>query len=173
MTIITVEIKDVVSINLGDIIVIGTAIAVAFHLIYMERYSKQEDDGNLILSQFFALSFYSIIFFVFTDFPFNGFEINTILQFNVGIALFVTIVFATIFAFSIQILAQKRGVSAIIVALIFTSEPVFALLTSLIVGAEKLTIKGILGSGLIFIAIIGSILFQFRNSEGLSYNSDG
>jgi drug/metabolite transporter (DMT)-like permease len=165
LIILTVNISEIISVNLGDIIVLGTAVAIVFHLIYMEKYSQQENDGDLILSQFLATAFYSIIFFFIADFPFNGFDINIILRFNVIIALFVTIVFATIFAFSVQIFAQKKGVSAIIVALIFASEPVFALITSLLVGAEELTINGLIGSTIIMIAILGSIFSQFNISK--------
>ncbi|MHA1983577.1 MAG: DMT family transporter [Candidatus Hodarchaeales archaeon] len=165
LAILTIEVSEIISVNTGDIIVLGTAIAIAFHLIYMEKYSQQENDGNLILSQFLATAFYSIIFYLITDFPFNGFDIGIILRFNVIVALFVTIVFATIFAFSIQIFAQKRGMSAIIVALIFASEPVFALIISLLAGAEELTFNGLIGSTIIMIAILGSIFSQFRNSK--------
>ncbi|MHA1989985.1 MAG: DMT family transporter [Candidatus Hodarchaeales archaeon] len=165
LAIMTVEFGEIISVNIGDIIVIGTAVAIVFHIIYTEKYSKEIDEGYLILSQFLAIAFYSVIFFLVLDFPVNGFDMNAILEFNVLLALFITIIFATIFAFSIQIFAQKRGVSAIFVALAFAAEPVFAAITSLAVGVEEIALNGMIGSAIIMVAILGSIFVQFRNSE--------
>jgi drug/metabolite transporter (DMT)-like permease len=71
----------------------------------------------------------------------------------VWVTLFVTAVLASAFAFMSQTFAQKNGVSTTNVALIFSLEPVFALLIDIMIGVNP-SFQGLIGMIFIFIGMI-------------------
>jgi drug/metabolite transporter (DMT)-like permease len=64
-----------------------------------------------------------------------------------------TAIFATFLAFIVQTWSQAR-ISAVKVAVILTTEVVFAALFSVLLGAEPLTLRIIIGGSLILVAMI-------------------
>jgi drug/metabolite transporter (DMT)-like permease len=77
------------------------------------------------------------------------------------VTIFITAVFATSLAFLAQNYAQKHT-TATKAAIIFTAEPVFALIISSATLGETLSQKGILGATLI---IAGMLLSQLAGKE--------
>jgi drug/metabolite transporter (DMT)-like permease len=138
------------SINIGDIIVLGTAVSIAIQILLTDKFVKDEKVIILTLSQFFNMALLSFIVAVIFEpvffISFDNFS-NT-----VWIALLVTVIFATIYAFLVQTFAQKDTINPSLIAIIFAFEPVFALIYSLFVGEETLGIIRLLGMTLILLA---------------------
>jgi drug/metabolite transporter (DMT)-like permease len=158
------------TINTGDLIILLTAILLAIHIIYTSEFASNTSEGSLVISQFFAMACLSIPILVIIEvmIPYStGQSIGQIFIVNFGVilALVVTVIFATLYAFYVQTAAQKRKLPAEYVALVFAFEPVFALLTSLSVGAEILTIEKAIGAIIMFIAILGTIFTQGKRIE--------
>ena len=147
------------SVNPGDLIIILTAICIVFQIIFTGLWSQKTTEGGLVLSQFASMAVLSVVAIIL----FDGTQISFIFSFNSTIffALIVTIIFATIYAFYIQTAAQKREVPSHYVTFIFALEPVFALVVSLLVGAETLSIQRLVGAVIMLTAIMGTIYSQF------------
>jgi len=80
------------------------------------------------------------------------------------LAVVVTAVFATAFAFTAQAWAQQFTPPAH-TALIFALEPVFALLTSMILTREHLSEKAVVGAALL---LVGMIVSEFKSGTPVS-----
>ena len=146
------------TVNPGDLLIILTAICIVFQIIFTGIWSQKTSEGGLVLSQFASMAVFSVLSII----VFDGPQTSFIFSFNetVIFALIVTILFATLYAFYIQTAAQKRKIPSPYVAFIFALEPVFALVVSLLVGAETLSIQRLFGAAIMFLAIMGSIYSQ-------------
>jgi drug/metabolite transporter (DMT)-like permease len=133
--------------GLGEWLTLGCAIAFAAHLLTIARaapFVKARRLGTLQIG-FAALT-------MIVTLPLGGrphFHSAPI----VWIALAVTAVLATAAAFTIQSWAQQH-MAASHTALIFTLEPVFAWLVSLLFFGERLGTRAMLGAGLILTGIL-------------------
>ncbi|MHA1448851.1 MAG: DMT family transporter [Candidatus Hodarchaeales archaeon] len=160
LAMLTLDFDNLV-INIGDMLVLFTAVLVAIHIIGTDRLTKTEPVNYLVLSQFISMSLISVAVALVLE---PGIFIATVISLDVYItspvivALFLTVIFATIFAFTIQTLAQEREISPLVIALIFALEPVFALVSSVYFGEEQLTLMKLAGMTVIFIAIVLSII---------------
>ena len=156
---ITIEFSTL-QFNIGDIIVLGTAVCLAIQIVYTDQFVKIESPIDLTISQLLCttvLSFLSAVLFEIKDFK----MIQTYSE-PVYFALILTALFATIYGFFVQTYSQET-VNPILIAIIFTFEPVFALLISLWVGEEMLNITKVVGMGLIVLATVLAIIQENRN----------
>lgn len=113
------------SINAGDAIIILTAIAVAYHVLVTDT-AKSHDPIVLVTIQLYVVAIEAFVVAYFRKsiwLPWVAPQPQV-----VWITLVVTAVFATAFAFVSQTVAQKSGVRAGTIAIIFALEPLFALL---------------------------------------------
>ncbi len=134
-------------IGLGEWLCLGCAVAFAAHLLMLARAAPRVSARRLGTLQ---IGFAAVVMLV--TLPLGGrphFH-GTLM---VWVALAVTAVLATAAAFTIQSWAQQY-LPASHTALIFTLEPVFAWLTSLLFFGEQLGRRALLGAGL----ILGGIL---------------
>ncbi|PEM44482.1 EamA family transporter [Bacillus toyonensis] len=139
--------------NIGDILVLGCAIAFAAHILINGFYSKKISPLLLSTSQVLTVGiFSSICAFLFEDWE-NLFSISLWTNHSFLFALFLTSLFATSIAFFIQTSAQKHT-SPTRVAIIFAMEPVFAALTGVLVANEQLSMSAIFGCLCIFLGMI-------------------
>ncbi|WP_259417165.1 DMT family transporter [Bacillus toyonensis] len=139
--------------NIGDILVLGCAIAFAAHILINGFYSKKISPLLLSTSQVLTVGiFSSICAFLFEDWE-NSFSISLWTNHSFLFALFLTSLFATSIAFFIQTSAQKHT-SPTRVAIIFAMEPVFAALTGVLVANEQLSMSAIFGCLCIFLGMI-------------------
>ncbi|MDQ0162801.1 DMT family transporter [Bacillus alveayuensis] len=148
---------DFTKLNLGDLLVLFCAFAFAFHIIFTDKYSKKLQAYPLTIVQIFTVSIFSFIasfLFEIWKYPINW---NMVANTKVIIALFVTSLLATAYAFVVQTKFQAYT-TASRVALIFAMEPVFAAITAFIYQNERLTILSGIGCLLIFLAMIISEL---------------
>jgi len=129
----------------GEIFTLIAAFFVALHINFTDIYSKKYNIYTLVTFQFLTVALLSLIFI-----PFEKGEIN--FTKDVLIALFITVVFATVFAYFIQTYAQKFTTPTK-TAIIFTMEPVSAAIFGYFYG-ETLNTKQILGALLILIAML-------------------
>jgi drug/metabolite transporter (DMT)-like permease len=146
-------------IGLGEWLCLGCAVAFAAHLLTLARAALVVSARRLGTLQ---IGFAAVVLLV--TLPLGGrpyFHATTM----VWVALGVTAVLATAAAFTIQSWAQQH-LPASHTALIFTLEPVFAWLTSLLFFGEQLGRRAMLGAGLI---LAGILLAELRpTSRGRS-----
>jgi drug/metabolite transporter (DMT)-like permease len=146
-------------IGLGEWLCLGCAVAFAAHLLMLARAAPRVSARRLATLQ---IGFAAMVLLV--TLPLGGrphFHGTAMLW----IALGVTAVLATAAAFTIQSWAQQH-LPASHTALIFTLEPVFAWLTSLLFFGEQLGRRAMLGAGLI---LAGILLAELRpTSRGKS-----
>lgn len=132
--------------NPGDLLTIGCAVAFAFHLLVLGYYSQRERFEAVALGQIAcaaALSTASLA----VERP------QVVWSSEVLFAIVLTAIFATAIAFALQTWGQQYTTPTR-TALIFALEPVFALATAVLVGGEKLTLTAVLGGALILIGIL-------------------
>ncbi|KFM98909.1 DMT family transporter [Bacillus clarus] len=144
---------DSFQLNIGDILVLGCAVAFAAHILINGFFSTKISPLLLSTSQVLAVGiFSSICAFLFEDSE-KLFSISLWTNHSFLFALFLTSLFATSISFFIQTSAQKHT-SPTRVAIIFAMEPVFAALTGVLVANEQLSISAIIGCLCIFLGMI-------------------
>jgi drug/metabolite transporter (DMT)-like permease len=149
--------------NRGDVLTLGTAVAIAFHILFSETYIRNQSDPiTLAFHQFLVVGLLSLLFATAVGSPIVSISSKAWGQ------VFYMALFATVAAFLIQNYSQ-RHLDAVSVALIFTLEPVFAAIFSWTIGGETLVPSRALGGGLIVIAMIVSEL----RPQGLSGSGFG
>jgi drug/metabolite transporter (DMT)-like permease len=147
MALLTVpSIEHGIRLNRGDLLTIGCAVAFAFHLLVLGYFSQRERFEAVALGQIACAAMLSTVSLA-VEKPVVTWNANVVF------AVLVTAVFATALAFGLQTWGQQYT-TATRTALIFALEPVFALLTAVSVGGEKLTVAAISGGAL----ILGGIL---------------
>ncbi len=137
-------------IEIGDAIIVLTAIAVALHVLYTERVSGHDPIG-LVIVQLFVVSTEAYIVAMARGTVWNPFS-GMNLPYIVWVTLVVTSVLATAFAFFSQTYSQNVGVPSSHIAIIFALEPIFALLIDIF--------RGVIPNLQIF---IGMLLILFSN----------
>lgn len=135
------------AVNRGDVLVLFGAISFALHIVLVGKYTLKFSFQHLVPLQILTVGAISI-----AALPFDR---SLKLHWTGGLvlALTVTSILATAFAFSVQNWAQKYTPPAH-TALIFALEPVFAAITSIVVVRERMGGKVIVGSGLILAGMV-------------------
>src|SRR6187551_539979 len=141
-------VKPSATMNLGDAMTIGCAVAFAGHIVCLERYTRLFDAPSLLLWQMGAMTLLFFPMMMWEQAPAQAFLPTATL----AIGLTVTGVFAT-GAFAVQMWAQQL-IPAQQVALIFASEPAYAAWLSWYFLGETLDVQGWFGSGLILTAVL-------------------
>lgn len=134
------------SIGVGELFVLTSAIMFAIHIILLSRWSKHFDTYLLTFVQLFTCALVAGV-----PAAINGFTLPPDSQTWSVVAF--TAVFATFLAFIVQTWSQAR-ISAVKVAVILTTEVVFAALFSVLLRVEPLTIRIIIGGSMILVAMI-------------------
>ena len=145
---------DSSSLQLGDLYILLCAFSFAMQIIMTAKYARGLNALALTIVQLCTvtlLSFLSAV--IFNEDISLIIDPSIMLQTDVWLALLVTSVFATAFAFLGQTYFQAY-ISPTRVALIFATEPVFAALTSYLWIGEKLTATSVSGCMLILFSMI-------------------
>lgn len=156
MGLMTVQ-RDILHVSAGDLLVAGSAVAYAFHILVLGRYAKQADVGWLAVFQIATAAVLGSLTFWWAE------PLHVTWTGAVWTALAVTSVLATAVAFALQTWAQKHTTPTR-TALIFSLEPVFAWLTSYVIAGEVLTSRALAGAALILAGILIVELKPFRFS---------
>lgn len=147
----------------GELLTFLCAICVAFQIIFIEIYTKEDDS---ILLGIIQIAFSAICCSI--GWGVTGFE-KVCINNDIIITLFVTGVLATAVAFTAETYVQKFT-SSTHTALIFSLEPVFGLMFALIIpdntgAAEVITFIKIIGCFLILCGVLISELNLFKKKE--------
>ncbi|ACM92651.1 permeases of the drug/metabolite transporter (DMT) superfamily [Nautilia profundicola AmH] len=146
---------DISGFGKGEILTLISTVFVAFHINYTDIYSKKYNLYTLVTFQFLAVGILSLIFV-----PFE--KGNITFSKDVLIALIVTVLFATVFAYFIQTYAQKFTTPTK-TAIIFAMEPVSAAIFGYFYG-EHLSFIQIIGAVLVIFAMLvaetGDLFFR-------------
>lgn len=131
----------------GDLLILVTAVAFAFHIVLLGRFSPQHDSRLLATGQLAVPAFGFTAVALLTErlvVPNRG---------SLWFALLLTGVGASAAAFLIQTWAQ-RHLSPTRTAVVLTMEPVFAGLFGYLLLGERLSARGWLGAGMILVSIL-------------------
>ena len=137
---------DLSSINFGDVLTFGCAIAFALHCLALSHVSPRIPFQPLALLQVGFCAVFMALSLPFIEHP--QFHVTPRLMIAIGIAS----ALATAAAFSIQSWAQAI-LPPTHIALLLTMEPVFAWITSFLVLGERLGLRQASGALLILIGI--------------------
>ncbi len=143
--------RDLAQVNPGDWLTLGCAIAFALHIIFLGRATERVSYKAVAILQ---TGFAAVL--MGTSAPLFE-HLHVVWSSRVIFAVFVTAVFATAFAFTIQSWAQQFTPPTH-TALILTLEPVFAAMTSYIVLRERLGPRALAGCALILAGVVISEL---------------
>lgn len=150
----------------GDFFVLLGAFSFAMHIIMTGRHAKHHHAVSLTLIQIATVAILSFICSLLFENPSEMYQLEVLLQKEVFIALLITAILATAFAFLAQTYFQAYT-SPTRVALIFALEPVFAAFTSYFVIDEQFTISMIFGCCLILAGIILAELPTRKKSRNI------
>lgn len=139
------------SMNLGDVLTIFSAVAFAIQILLVDKYAKNVDIVLMSCLQMFVIGILALIPSIIVESA--ALHIN---ELTIGSILF-TAVFCTIYAFIIQNKMQPYT-NPTHAAVIFLAEPVFSAVFSTFIG-DKLTGKTL--KGCIFI-LIGMIIINLK-----------
>ncbi len=132
----------------GDLLVLVCAVAFAAHIVALGRYAPGGDTRRLAIDQ---LAVATLVFAALT--PTGGIE--TTIPTGVWVALAVTALGATAYGFAIQTWAQAH-LSPTRTAVILALEPAFAALFGYWWLAERLSVRGWVGAGLILAGMLAA-----------------
>jgi len=135
------------SLNRGDLLTIGCAIAFAAHIVTLGHYSGRISFEMLSISQVATAAVLGISLCWWAEPP------RLVWRPAVVYAIIVTGLLATALAFTVQAWAQQHT-SSTRTALIYTLEPVFAWLTSYLVVGEGLSSRAAAGAALILSGVL-------------------
>jgi len=146
LTLMTVE-RDLLSLSRGDLLVMGCAVAYAFHILLLGRFAQSANAGVLAVMQIATAAVLSSATFWWAE------PIRIQWSRDLWIALAVTSLLATALAFAVQTWAQRWS-SPTRTALIFSTEPVFAWVTSFALAGELLSRRATVGAALVLAGIL-------------------
>lgn len=137
------------SVNRGDLLTLGCAVAFGFHIIFLGRATTTYDFRQIAFLQTATAAVLMSVTAPLLE------QVSSTWSWRVWAAIFITGLLGTAIAFSIQAWAQQFT-PATHTALIFALEPVFAWLTSYLVEGERLGLRASLGALLILAGVIVS-----------------
>ncbi|WP_455660776.1 DMT family transporter [Pradoshia sp.] len=164
--------SDLSSINFGDVLTFICAICFGLQLVYTAKYVSKADTANLVLIQCLTVGILSGISSLLFEPPVSSSVFGSPIVIT---ALLITSLFATVFAFVAQTHYIKYTTPAH-VALIFATEPVFAVIGDFAWNGALLGPAAITGSVLILAGMVLAevplprpiLAFFTRNKEELA-----
>jgi drug/metabolite transporter (DMT)-like permease len=148
---LTIPAEGLAYLNRGDVLTFVAAGLYAVHIILVGEYTKQHSATALSLVQVAACAAMAwVMAGVASAIRWQPVRFEWRWELYLGIS--VCAVFATAVAFSIQLWAQ-RDTTPSHAAILFTLEPVFAVITSYILIRERLAPRAILGAAFVLVGI--------------------
>ncbi len=149
---LTVPAEGLSRLNHGDLLTLGAAALYAVHIILVGDYTRRHSVAALSVLQVAACAVLAWM----ATFAASGASWQPV-RFDAGwqlaASILVCAVFATAIAFSVQLWAQQYT-SPSHAAIIFTLEPVFAVITSYLVIGERLNRRSLVGAVLVLAGIL-------------------
>lgn len=149
---LTVPAEGLGGLNRGDPIVFLGAVSFALHIIFVARYVERHSVGTLTFTQIATTALLATIFVpVFSRLRWE--QPHWAWTGNLIFAVLITSIGSTVIGFSFQVWAQQYA-SPTHTAILISMEPVFAVLTSWLLGREHLGGRLLLGAALILAGIL-------------------
>jgi drug/metabolite transporter (DMT)-like permease len=133
--------------NRGDLLTIVCAVFFASQIIFVEIYTRRLDFIKLVFAEFLAVTILSSI----SAFAFENIQI--IFSSYVVVAILIISIPATALALTVQMWAQ-RITTATRVGIIFTTEPIFAMMFAYILAQEIFGTFEFIGAAIILIGML-------------------
>jgi drug/metabolite transporter (DMT)-like permease len=154
---LTVPTTGVAHLNRGDVLTFFAAMSYAVHIILVGDYAREHSAAALSVLQVLACAAMAWLTALGADaIRWQPMRFHSTWQLWIGIA--VCAVFATAVAFSLQLWAQQFTTPSH-AAIIFTLEPVFAVITSYVVLSDRLGPRSVVGGALVLAGILAAELF--------------
>jgi len=150
--------NEKVVLQLGDSLVLLSALFFALHIILIEKYVHQSDVILLSIFQFGATGILSLLFAFFFE------EMAWANIYSAIIPILYAGLFSVGIAYTLQVFAQKK-VQAEIAAIILSFESAFAMLGGWLILNEQHQWKALLGAGLMLTGIILSQIKFYANEK--------
>ncbi len=153
---LTVPATGVAHLNRGDVLTFFAAMSYAVHIVLVGEYAREHSAAALSVLQVLACAVMAWLTALGAEaIRWQPLRFHSTSQLWIGIA--VCAVFATAVAFSLQLWAQQFTTPSH-AAIIFTLEPMFAVITSYLVLDERLGLRSIAGAGLVLAGILAAEL---------------
>lgn len=149
---LTVPKTGIAGLNAGDVFALGCAVMFAFHIIFVGHFSRRYSAAALSFLQIAAAAALTMIFLPLLAAA--HWEAPRI-EWNASLisGVLITALGATALCFSLQVWAQQYATPAH-TAILISLEPVFAALTSVILGSEHISWRVLNGAALVFVGIV-------------------
>jgi drug/metabolite transporter (DMT)-like permease len=147
---------DLATLNLGDVLTVGCAVAFALHIVVLGRAAPRMEPAPLALLQMAVICAISLPAALAFESP------GLVYPASFWIAVLFLGIACSAFAFAVQTWAQRHTLPSR-VALIFSLEAVFAALLSVIVVGERLSPLEWLGGGLVLAGVLLAELTQAKS----------
>src|SRR5258706_957125 len=149
---LTIPNAGVAHLNRGDVLTFVAAASYAVHIILVSEYTKERSASALSVLQVIACAAMAwVMTGIAAAIRWQPMRFNPTRSLLLGVA--VCAVFATAVAFSIQLWAQQYT-SPGHAAILFTLEPVFAVLTSYLFLGERLATRALFGAAFVLSGIL-------------------
>jgi drug/metabolite transporter (DMT)-like permease len=151
---LTVPVTGVAHLNRGDVLTFFAAISYAVHIILVGEYAKQHSAAALSVLQVLACAMMAwLTAFGAHAIRWQAMRIEPSRELWIGVAI--CAVFATAVAFSLQLWAQQFTTPSH-AAILFTLEPVVAVITSYLALGERLGLRAIAGAAMVLAGILAA-----------------
>ncbi len=140
--------------NIGDLITFGAAISYAFYIIFLDKITKEENPALMTAIQFLVTAILGLITSLFLEDPFIKFSPNLIYS-----ILYLVILGSVVSIYLMNL--YQRDTTPMRAVLIYSLEPVFAVLFALVILKESFSFREIVGSVLILLGVLVSELWEF------------
>ena len=148
---LTIPAEGIAYLNRGDVLTFVAAGSYAVHIILVGEYTKQHSATALSLVQVAACAAMAWVMAGFAA-AIRWQPVRFEWRWELYLGILICAVFATAVAFSIQLWAQRYTTPSH-AAILFTLEPVFAVITSYILIRERLAPRALLGAGFVLAGI--------------------
>ena len=146
-----VALDDNLSVGRGDLLTLVCCVFYALHIVVSAKFTRTMDVMLLTIGQFFFAAMWSWVLAFLFEPPLIVSEMGT----EIWMVLGYLCVFATAGALGLQTFGLKYT-SPSAGALILSLESVFGVIFSILVGAEEVTVRLLIGFAVIFFAIVVS-----------------
>ena len=146
-----VALDDNLSVGRGDLLTLVCGVFYALHIVVSAKFTRSMDVMLLTIGQFFFAAAWSWVLAFLFEPPLIVSEMST----EIWLVLGYLCVFATAGALGLQTFGLKYT-SPSAGALILSLESVFGVIFSIMVGAEEVTVRLLIGFAVIFFAIVVS-----------------
>jgi drug/metabolite transporter (DMT)-like permease len=153
---LTVPVTGAAHLNRGDVLTFFAAISYAVHIILVGEYARERSAAALSVLQVLACAVMAWLTAIGAD-AIRWQQMRFASSSELWIGITVCALFATAVAFSLQLWAQQYTTPSH-AAILFTLEPVFAVITSYLVLGERLGLRSVAGAGMVLVGILAAEL---------------